>query len=81
MGKIYLLVCNRVGPELFSLLCHTELIFILDATEFLRSVHVGPLLRSFVGLSHCSKTSHYSLKSAWIFCNLGLNGHTMLLFL
>lgn len=57
MGKDYLLTRNRVGPEFFSLFCHTELAFILDATELLWSVHLRPLLRSFSGLSHCSKTS------------------------
>lgn len=54
------MIGNGVSPEFFSLFCRTELVFILDATELLWSVHLRPLLSSFRGLSHCSKASDCS---------------------
>ena len=72
MGKGHLLICNCVGPEKFSLFCHTELAVILDPTELLGSVHLGPLLRSFSGLPPFSKTSDCFRKSAFNFRNLHL---------
>ena len=67
MGRVYLLICKRIGPDLtlFCLLClcHTDRAFELDATKFLGGMHLGSLLCSFLVLSHCSKTSDYSISS------------------